>query len=125
MNVVEIKAALVEKHGDGIVSAIGQTLFDQDYFKWDEADLKEKYSYTFDDAGFTDGEYRFDFVESYGGEDMGSSYWSVFELKKEGTDESVYVRLDGWYQSYHGSECDDYEAWNQVQKKSVETFVYE
>lgn len=53
-------------------------------------------------------------VDSYGGEDCGREYWSVYSF----TDglQVVYVKFDGWYASYHGSE---YEEWYFVKPKEV------
>lgn len=49
-------------------------------------------------------------VDNYGGEDCGAEYWSVYEfsLTTKDSSESVYVKFNGWYQSYNGSE---YEEW--------------
>lgn len=44
----------------------------------------------------------FDHEENYGGEDMGSEYWSVYSFT-DGKD-AVYVKFDGYYQSFNGSE---------------------
>lgn len=41
-------------------------------------------------------------IDSYGGEDQGSDYWSIYEFKRG--DSYAYVKFDGWYASYHGSE---------------------
>ena len=45
-------------------------------------------------------------VDNYGGEDCGSEYWSVYEFSKG--NEKVFVKFNGWYQSYNGSE---FEEW--------------
>jgi hypothetical protein len=54
--------------------------------------------------------------ENYGGEDMGSEYWSVYSFTN-GT-ETVYVKFDGYYQSFDGStyECFDFVKPTPVQK---------
>jgi hypothetical protein len=38
----------------------------------------------------------------YGGEDMGSDYWSVFKFTKDSED--IYVQFVGFYGSYDGAE---------------------
>lgn len=45
-------------------------------------------------------------LDNYGGEDCGSEYWSVYEFSKG--EDKVFVKFSGWYQSYNGSE---YEEW--------------
>lgn len=41
-------------------------------------------------------------VEHYGGEDQGKDYFTIFSFKRG--DAYAYVKFDGWYASYHGSE---------------------
>jgi len=45
-------------------------------------------------------------VEQVGGEDEGSTWYSV----KHFVDHDVYVRVDGYYSSYNGT--DFYDGWN-------------
>ena len=52
---------------------------------------------------------------SHGGEGEGEDYWSVYKFT-QGT-ESVYVKFSGSYQSYSGS---DYDEWFFVDPKVVE-----
>jgi len=46
------------------------------------------------------------YVDSHGGEGMGDEYWSVYKFTK-GKDE-VLVKFNGSYQSYNGSDFDEY-----------------
>lgn len=39
---------------------------------------------------------------NYGGEGEGDQYWSVYSFARG--DVKVYLKFDGWYQSYNGSE---------------------
>lgn len=58
---------------------------------------------------------KFNYEADYGGEGMGEEYWSVYSFtNKEG--EKVYVKFDGWYQSYNGSE---FTEWFFVEPKQV------
>lgn len=42
-------------------------------------------------------------VEHFGGEDQGREYWTVWSFKfKDGS--IIYVKFEGWYASYCGSE---------------------
>jgi len=45
-------------------------------------------------------------VAHYGGQDQGSDYWTVWRFKNGDTE--VLIRVDGWYQSYHGAEFNGY-----------------
>lgn len=65
-------------------------------------------------------DFSIDFVDSYGGEDMGSEYWTVYKFTKDG--EELYVKFSGWYQSYSGAE---YEGFSFVQPKEKMVTYYE
>lgn len=58
-----------------------------------------------------------DFVreDNHGGEGEGEDYWSVYKFTKNGK-EDIYVQFQGWYQSYNGSEFDE---WFFVKPKQV------
>jgi hypothetical protein len=45
-------------------------------------------------------------VDSYGGEDCGSTWYSVQHFKEH----NVYIRVDGHYSSYNGT--DFYDGWS-------------
>lgn len=51
-------------------------------------------------------------VESYGGEDQGSDYWSIWRFTHAESGASHIVKFQGWYQSYHGSE---FTEWFEVE----------
>ena len=58
-------------------------------------------------------------IEQYGGEDMGSTWYSI----KHFVDHDVYIRTDGYYQSYNGT--DFYEGIGKVvtpKQKTVTVF---
>lgn len=44
-------------------------------------------------------------VAQKGGEGEGKEYWSVYEFTRG--DEKVFIKFDGWYASYVGSEFQD------------------
>lgn len=46
-------------------------------------------------------------VDSYGGEDCGSTYYRVYCFQSK--DEKVYIKFNGWYASHYGSEYRDFE----------------
>ena len=58
-------------------------------------------------------------VENYGGEEQGKDYWSVYEFTN-GTSK-VFVKFDGWYASYNGSE---YEEFYFVEPVPTQIIVY-
>lgn len=43
-------------------------------------------------------------IEQYGGEDMGSTWYSI----KHFIDHDVYIKVSGYYSSYNGTDFDDY-----------------
>lgn len=66
-----------------------------------------------------DQDITFEHVDNYGGEEMGREYWSVYRFSQG--DDSVLVKFDGWYESYNGSE---FEEWFFVKSKPVQAFEY-
>jgi hypothetical protein len=46
-------------------------------------------------------------VDSYGGEDCGSTYYSVYKFTENY--EPIYIKFNGWYASHYGSEYRDFE----------------
>lgn len=74
--------------------------FDDEFSKWDSEEVI-LFKTAFQKSGI---EYAIE--DNYGGEDCGTEYWSVYKFYKG--NEVVYVKFNGWYQSYNGSE---YEEW--------------
>lgn len=56
-----------------------------------------------------------EYMDSYGGEDQGSDYWSVYKFTFEG-ESPIFVKFDGHYYSYDGSTLDN---WFLVEPKEV------
>lgn len=61
----------------------------------------------------------YEHVDNHGGEGEGEDYWSVYKFN-HGT-ENVYVKFSGSYQSYDGS---DYDEWFFVVPKTVEVVQF-
>ena len=59
-------------------------------------------------------------VDRYGGEDMGSDYWSVYSFS-DGM-QVVFIQFQGWYASYEGST---YEEFYEVQPVEKTITVFE
>lgn len=89
-------------------------IFSQSY----EKQFKEKTGKSIDDI---DNGLLFTFVEHYGGEDCGADYYSVYQIRNDEGFE-VYVKFQGWYQSYVGSE---YQEWYFVEPIDKFVTVYE
>jgi len=56
---------------------------------------------------FTEGKYTISCEEHFGGyEGSGEKTWVVYSLKDDETDEVIYFKLNGWYNSWNGTEWD-------------------
>ncbi len=62
---------------------------------------------------------RPELVDSYGGEDQGSTYYAVWKFTRG--DETVFIRFFGYYASYNGA---DYEGFRQVFPMEVTKVEY-
>lgn len=62
----------------------------------------------------------FEHEVQYGGEDMGSNYYSIYSFVKDV--ETIYVKFDGWYASHCGS---DFDKWFFVEPKQKTVTVFE
>lgn len=61
-------------------------------------------------------------VDSHGGEDQGSDYWTVILIRNpDNHDEQYYIKFQGWYASYVGAE---YEDWRFVEPKQKTVTVF-
>lgn len=85
-------------------------------YEYLEAESREFFQYL-QDQGI-----KFKFESVYGGEGQGEDYWSVYSFTKD--DEKVYIKFDGWYQSYHGSEFTEW-FFVEPKQKTITVFVKE
>ena len=61
-------------------------------------------------------------VDSYGGEDQGSDFYSVILIRNpDNHDEQYHIKFQGWYASYSGAE---YDNWSFVEPKQKTITVY-
>jgi len=60
-------------------------------------------------------------VFSSGGEDRGSDWRRVFHF----TDHNVYLQIQGYYQSHHGTDFEGWESVKEVTPKEKTITVYE
>ena len=63
-----------------------------------------------------------DCVEHFGGEGQGDTYYSVYKFTDTSTKEKVFVKFEGSYASYCGSE---FNSWFFVTPKEKTIVVYE
>jgi len=94
-----------------------------DFFLSEVSDKNNEYCYEETREFITEiysKEIKHKFVDSFGGEGQGDSFWSVYSFTKD--DETVYVKFDGWYQSYNGAE---YDSWFFVKPVQVTVTQYQ
>jgi hypothetical protein len=62
-------------------------------------------------------------VDHYGGEDCGSTYYTVYKFVIDNamTGETFYLRFDGWYASHYGT---DYQDFREVQPRPTQKIEY-
>ena len=61
-------------------------------------------------------------VDSYGGENQGSDFYSAILIRNpDNYDEQYYIKFQGWYASYNGAE---YQDWSFVEPKQKTVTVY-
>lgn len=104
MSLKEIVSKIID---DTENSDIIEEMFDQ-YMSSSCNELLEKYNITATE------------VDHAGGEDEGRDYYTVYEFSDN--IDKVFVKLQGWYASYQGSE---YESYSFVEPKEKVVIVYE
>lgn len=62
--------------------------------------IDEGYAKALQNIGVT-----FESVESYGGEDQGSTYYTIWKFERDG--EFAYFQFDGYYASYNGADFNE------------------
>lgn len=66
------------------------------------SDASDSYSDTWKDPLFEN--FKVAQVEHYGGENKGSDYYNIFKLTDKDTKDEFFIKFDGYYQSYVGTE---------------------
>ena len=82
--------------------------FEEEYAEIDEDELEDVFSYS---EAKQLPSYTIKMEESYGGEGQGDDYWFVLSITEsailgEDLKDSIYIRFNGWYSSYNGTEWD-------------------
>jgi len=62
------------------------------------------------DVDFKNGKYEIKLEDCYGGEGYGERYWYVFKLTDLHSQEEVYFRCNGVYDSWNGTDWWDSEV---------------
>lgn len=140
MSIGEIQGKIDEVSNS---NKIGECVFERD-FEYMELDwcsetkktiAPEGISFSKNDNGYTDGGgdniisfdslgINIEFIDGYGGEGQGDKYWGVARLKDTHGNQLIF-KVEGWYSSYDGSECDDPTEWEIVKPVEKTTIVYE
>jgi hypothetical protein len=107
---LKVKAILDEADSD-VIDEFFASEMNIDCSRWDSDELC-----TFKSSC----ELEFHHQDNFGGEGCGDDYWSVYKFTN-GTD-VAYVKFQGWYQSYNGSE---FSEWFFVEPKQQTITVYE
>ena len=93
-------AVVLAETSNDILESFFESAMTDEYSKWDNEEIKEFRSVLASDL------IQFKHQDNYGGEGMGEDYWSVYKF----TDgkEQVFVKFEGWYASYNGSEFSEW-----------------
>lgn len=101
-------------HVSGLDEYTLEELFFDDTISYDYALKDEKLQI------FKNNNIFFQLEDSYGGEGRGDDYWTVYKfMNTENEKDVLYIKFDGWYASYAGSE---FSRWFFVEPKE-ETVV--
>jgi hypothetical protein len=110
MNQQELEAKVKELL-DEVDNEVKRDFFNSevsDNEKWDSDELSEFRSICASN-GIT-----FQHVTNHGGEGESEDYWSVYSFST--SDHVVFVKFYGWYQSYNGSEYEDFKLVKPVDR---------
>jgi len=103
---------LLEEAGTDIQTLFFYADIESEHNEYDSEELTELKN-QLDVAGI-----RFELKDRYGGEDMGSDYWSIYAFS-DSTD-TVFIKFNGWYASHVGSEYQEFYAVIGKEKTVVE-----
>jgi hypothetical protein len=80
---------------------------DLEYFNGDI--IQEVYSYYNTDGIIQPEGYTIEEEEQFGGEGQGDNYFIVVSIKENNSGEKIYVRFNGYYDSWNGTEWDGWD----------------
>lgn len=87
----ELKEKIINLYGDKDINIDGEL-------------LEELIGYT--EKRLESNKYIITLEDEYGGEGMGDEYWMVFKVTNKGTNEFVFIKFEGVYNSWDGVEWD-------------------
>lgn len=96
----KVKSLLDEVDSSIISDQFFQSEMKDDFSKWDDEETTDAIKL------FKEEQVSFEHVDNHGGEGAGENYWSVYKFTDKNTKKECYVKFDGWYASYSGSEFD-------------------
>jgi len=112
----KVKRLLGEVESEVISGGFFQSEMEDEFSKYDDEETTQA------KICFMQEQISFKNVDSHDAEDEGEDYWSVYEFTGNQTNEKCYVKFDGWYQSYSGSE---FSKWFFVEPKEKLVTIYE
>lgn len=114
----DFKVLLKSLFDEGLCRAEDRSFFNSD-FEQSESEYDEDSEIDFKTL-LKENSIKVNFLDNHGGEGEGEDFWSVYSFTKDGL--TVYIKFDGYYQSYNGSEFD---SWFFVIPKEKTITVYE
>lgn len=93
---------ILKEQNSEVIDLFFNSEFDEEYRKYNTDEQNQCI------AAFQAQNIDFSIAASHGGEGEGEDYWSVYKFTEHDTKETVYVKFDGWYQSYNGSEFNEW-----------------
>ena len=113
-NLRDVVQGLLQEADNVVINEFFNSEMQEEYTRWDSQEIT---------VFKTDIQLKgisLENVDQHGGEGEGDQYWSVYKFTKDGQD--VFVKFNGWYQSFNGSEFTD---WFFVEPKSRMVTFYE
>lgn len=106
----KVKVLLNEIESEVVSGQFFQSEMKDDFGKWDDEETVEAIKL------FKEKQVLFEHVDNHGGEGEGEDFWSVYKFTADKTKEVAYVKFQGWYASYSGSEFTEWFFVEPVQK---------
>lgn len=113
----------IEKYLDDKIKKVTSTEV-QEIFEQFDRDINY---YNQDDVHYSDFENDSYIIESkidrYGGEGQGDEYWVVSRVQDKRTGESFFIKFDGYYSSWEGSDFSNND-WSIVKPQEVKVIQW-
>lgn len=106
---------VTSKVGLEFLAAVGD--FEDSFLHEDGIEYEEEA-----DKDLIEKRFKTEVVDSYGGEDQGSTYYTVWKITDRETNESTFLKFHGWYASHYGT---DYNGVKEVTPKTKTVIEYD